>query len=92
MVYDYICYSCNEEKFTDVNRFCHDCSQCYCDACIKHHNKILKRLAILGRKDVDKWSTDTTLVYMEQTQNVMDRLRDGRRAFLKLSPAFVVRD
>ena len=62
MVYDYICHSCKEEKFTEVNRFCQDCSQCYCDACIKHLNKILKRQAILGRKDVDKWSTDTTLV------------------------------
>jgi len=63
MVYDFTCHSCQDEKKNiEANFFCQDCSQCFCDTCVKHHSKILKRHAVLGRKDVDKWSTDTALV------------------------------
>jgi len=63
MVYDFTCHSCQDEKKnTEANFFCKDCSQCFCDSCVKHHNKVLKRHAVLGREDVDKWSTDAALV------------------------------
>jgi len=63
LVYDYSCLSCSEDgRNSEATHFCQDCEQCFCDACIILHNRIMKRHAVLGRKDVAKWSTATALV------------------------------
>ena len=63
MIYEFCCHSCqDDDKNTEANHFCQECAQCFCDVCIQHHNKVLKKHTVLGRKDVDKWSTATALV------------------------------
>ena len=60
--YDYCCLSCSEDnRNSDAEHFCQDCSQCYCNDCLQLHNKLHKRHVVYGREDVDQWSTATTL-------------------------------
>ena len=59
---DFCCLSCNEDnKNSEAQYYCQDCSQCFCDVCLQLHNKLHKRHAVLGRKDIDKWSAATVL-------------------------------
>jgi len=59
LVYVYSCLSCSEDgRNSEANNFCQDCSQCFCDLCITHHNKVMTGHAVLGRNDVDNWSMD----------------------------------
>ena len=63
LVHAYSCFSCSEDgRTSQANHFCQDCVQCFCDVCLRHHDKVLKRHDVLGRTDIDKWSTATTLV------------------------------
>ena len=62
-VYDHVCLSCSEEDRTiEANHFCEDCDQCFCDGCIRLHNKLHKRHVVLGQRDVDKWTSAATAV------------------------------
>jgi len=63
MIYAYRCSRCSEDgRNSEGNHYCQDCSTCYCDTCIQLHNQLHRKHAVLGKSDVDNWSTATVLV------------------------------
>ena len=63
VLYDYECSSCYEDGLnTEAQHFCRDCIECFCDKCVSHHNKVLRKHTVLGRKDVSQWSAVSSKV------------------------------
>ncbi|XP_052790105.1 transcription intermediary factor 1-beta-like [Mya arenaria] len=55
-IHDFSCSACKDDNLNiQAKHFCGDCSNYYCDKCLKFHAKIHKPHVVFGRKDVDKW-------------------------------------
>ncbi|XP_052274046.1 E3 ubiquitin-protein ligase TRIM33-like [Dreissena polymorpha] len=56
LFFDFACFPCQEnDRNTEADVYCEECSKLYCNKCVEHHNLLYKKHAILGKKQISKW-------------------------------------
>ncbi|KAH3720663.1 hypothetical protein DPMN_063566, partial [Dreissena polymorpha] len=56
MIFDFSCETCQgNDRNTEAEFYCEECSQFYCTKCVKHHNYLYKKHAMLGKKNISQW-------------------------------------
>ncbi|XP_052247901.1 E3 ubiquitin-protein ligase TRIM33-like isoform X6 [Dreissena polymorpha] len=54
--FDFSCFTCQEnDRNTEADFYCEECSQFYCSKCVEHHNYLYKKHAILDKKNISQW-------------------------------------
>ncbi|KAH3720753.1 hypothetical protein DPMN_063656 [Dreissena polymorpha] len=54
--FDFSCFTCQEnDRNTEADFYCEECSKFYCSKCVKHHNYLYKKHAILDKKNISQW-------------------------------------
>ncbi|KAH3720734.1 hypothetical protein DPMN_063638 [Dreissena polymorpha] len=54
--FDFSCFTCQEnDRNTEADFYCEECSKFYCSKCVEHHNYLYKKHAILDKKNISQW-------------------------------------
>ncbi|KAH3848948.1 uncharacterized protein LOC127874096 [Dreissena polymorpha] len=56
LFFDFACFPCQEnDRNTEADVYCEECSKLYCNKCVEHHNLLYKKHAILSKKNISRW-------------------------------------
>ncbi|XP_052248407.1 uncharacterized protein LOC127856311 [Dreissena polymorpha] len=54
--FDFSCFPCQEnDRNTEAEFYCGDCSKFYCSKCVEYHNFLYKKHEILDKKNISQW-------------------------------------
>ncbi|XP_052246680.1 E3 ubiquitin-protein ligase arc-1-like [Dreissena polymorpha] len=75
LFFDFLCFTCQgNDKTTEAEFYCEDCSKVYCGKCLEYHNFLYQKHATLDKKKISKWPvTNSTFDVLEQCQVHKDR-------------------
>ncbi|KAH3820466.1 hypothetical protein DPMN_122212, partial [Dreissena polymorpha] len=53
---DFPCFTCQEnDRNTESEFYCEECSKFFCDKCMEHHNYLFKKHATLSKENISQW-------------------------------------
>ncbi|XP_052239446.1 uncharacterized protein LOC127850451 [Dreissena polymorpha] len=68
LFFDFSCFTCQEnDRNTEAEFYCEECSKCYCNKCVEPHNYLFKKHAILSKENISKWP-ETNVAEQEKCQ------------------------
>ncbi|XP_052222321.1 uncharacterized protein LOC127838542 [Dreissena polymorpha] len=71
LLFDFSCFTCKEnDRNTEAEIYCEDCSKLYCSKCEEHHNYLYKKHTILSKQNISQWP-ETDVNELEQCQEHM---------------------